>query len=124
MGHTIIQGPHPNIVIQKLEGELTWEDMTAAEALGLTSGKPVYVLLDTTNLNIGLPVDFVEGAKQSYFTHPGLQHMALYTTSSMLGAIGRMVAKLTGKKEHLSVHTDYSSAINHLLDLIALSEKR
>lgn len=111
-------------MIQQLEGELTREDMTAADALGLNQGKPVFVLLDTTKLNIGLPVDFMDGAKQSYFTHPNLQHLALYTTSSMLGSIGRMVAKLTGKKDHLSVHTDYDSAINHLLDLIALTEKR
>lgn len=117
MSYKIIDGPHPQIKIHQITGELTYAAMTAESELGLLEG-PKYVLLDVSELDVGLPAGFLEGAKHSYFTHLNLRHMALYTRSHLLSNVGKMVAKLTHKKNQLSVHTSYDHAINHLLSLV------
>ena len=118
MAHTITPGTHPNIKVMELEGELTHADMTADEALGLNEGKPVYVLLDASKISVGLPPDFLDGARKSYFVHPNLAHMALYVSSVLLRNIGAMVAKLTRRKDKLTIHESREAAMRHLEKLV------
>src|SRR3990172_2069411 len=120
MPHEISPGPHPNIVIQRIYDELTHDDMATDDELGLDKGRLLYVLLDVSKMDVSLPDRFLDGAKNSFFVHPNLRHMALYTTSNMLASIAKMVAKLTKREGKLSIHGDYQSALNHLLKLIEL----
>jgi hypothetical protein len=117
MAHEIMPGPNPNIMIMRLSNSLTFEDMTADEELGLNEGRPLYVLLDASNIDIALPDNFLSGARQSYFINDNLQHMALYVKSAWLKAIGEMVAKLTRRREKLSVYNSYEAAMAHLVKL-------
>ncbi|MEP7286151.1 MAG: hypothetical protein ABI947_10330 [Chloroflexota bacterium] len=112
----ILPGPYPSIVIHRIHGELSYDAMTADDALGLNRGIH-FVLLDASDINLALPEDFLSGARHSYFTNPNLRHMALYTQSNMLGTIGKMVAKLTRRQDRLSVHTDFDVAMSHLVNL-------
>lgn len=118
MAHVITPGTHPNIKVMELQGELTYEDMTAEEPLGLHEGNPVYVLLDASKISVGLPPDFLHGARKSYFVHPNLAHMALYVNSMLLKNIGIMVAKLTRRKEKLTLHESREAAMKHLEKLV------
>ncbi|MBC8099348.1 MAG: hypothetical protein H7Y11_07885 [Armatimonadetes bacterium] len=120
MGHTLIQTKYDNIIVMALVDELTVEDMTADESLGLND-RPMYVLLDASKLNVGLPDGFLEGAKNSYFINPNLQHMALYVESGLLRLVGQMVAKITGRRDKLSVHSSQAAAMAHLEALIKQS---
>jgi hypothetical protein len=117
MAHTILSGPQPNIVIMELQGELTWEDMTADEALGLDRGQPLYVMLDASRVSVALPENFLDGAKHSYFTNPNMAHMALYVESDLLRTIATMVAKITRRREKISLHSSQEAAIAHLQKL-------
>ncbi|MBC8171819.1 MAG: hypothetical protein H7X77_09100 [Anaerolineae bacterium] len=117
MAHEITQGPRPNIKICKITESLTHADMTCEDDLGLNDGVPLYVLLDVSIMNVGLPENFLNGAKNSFFIHPNLVHMAMYTESNLLTTIGNMVAKLTQRKEKLSIYSSYDAALKHLLKL-------
>ena len=122
MAHEIYAGPHSSIMVQRLSGSLTHEDMTADEGLGLNKGKPVWVLLDASAIELSLPDNFLNGARESYFVNENLQHMALYVKSSWLRTIGAMVAKLTRRQDKLSAHDNYDAAMAHLLKLVKESK--
>jgi hypothetical protein len=117
MSHEILPGPKPNIVIHKIIGDLTYEAMTADEALGLNKGVPTYILLDLGDLNVGLPEGFLDGAKKSYFTNDNLVHMSIYVKSAAIRLIANMVAKITRRQGKLSLHESYDAAMQHLIDL-------
>jgi hypothetical protein len=106
-----------------LSHDLNFEDMTAVVPLGLDK-QPRYVLLDASQVSIALPEDFLSGARQSYFTHPNMLHMALYVKSDWLKTIGLMVAKVTKQKHKLSVHSSYEAAMQHLMTLAEANGKR
>jgi hypothetical protein len=114
MAHTISPGPQANIVVMDLIGELTWEDMTADEALGLNGNQPMYIMLDASRISVSVPENFLDGAKKSYFTNPNMAHMALYVESDLLRTIAIMVAKVTRRREKISLHTSREGAIAHL----------
>ncbi len=116
MAHEIFPGPNSHIVVMRLIGSLNFEDMTADEPLGLNE-RPMFVLLDASEIEITLPENFLSGARESYFTNPNLQHMALYVQSAWLKAIGEMVAKLTRRKDRLTIHSTYEGAMAHLVKL-------
>jgi hypothetical protein len=117
MAHEIIVGPHPNIVVIRLYNGLSYEDMTADEVLGLNK-RPMWVLLDASQMEVNLPENFLNGARASYFVNDNMQHMALYVQSTWLRTIGAMVAKLTRRQDKLSVHDSYDAAMAHLLKLV------
>jgi hypothetical protein len=119
MPHEISPGPKPNILIFRVTGELNYHDMTCDEELGLNQGRPLYVLMDGSKMQVGLPENFLEGAKNSFFINPNLVHMALYLESQLLRTIANMVAKVTRRREKLSLHPSFDAAIQHLLDLDA-----
>lgn len=120
MAHEVRDGIVPGIVIHKILDPYDRDDMTAVQSLGLDKGKR-WVLLDVTEMSIGLPEGFLEGARNSYFTHENMMHLALYTDSSLLSAVGKMVAKLTRRQEKLSVHSSFEAAEAHLVGLIRKS---
>jgi hypothetical protein len=122
MAHQISPGPHPNIALMRIWGDLQHVDMNPVDGLGLNEGKPVYVLLDVSEMHLGLPDGFLDGARNSYFVHPNMVHMAFYSGSSMLNTIAAMVGKLTSRQHKISIHKSYDSALNHLQEMIKHAE--
>jgi hypothetical protein len=120
MVHTITAGPEPNIKIMRIVGDVTYETMAAVDELGLNEGQPIYILLDISKMSTSLPEDFLDGARNSFFIHPNMAHTAMYTQSTALGTIARMIAKLTRRKDKLTLHATYQEALNHL---VALSQQ-
>jgi hypothetical protein len=117
MAHNIVDGPHTDIKIFELYEDLTFADMTADKELDLDKGYPVYVLLDGSQMQVGLPADFLSGAKQSWFTNPNLAHLAVYLESAMLRTIAQMVAKITKRRDKLTLHDSRAAALAHLEQL-------
>jgi len=119
MAHEIQPGPQPNIVLMRLYGELTKEDLLCDQELGLNDGKPMFVLVDVSEMDIGLPASFMDGKRESFFMNPNLQHVSLYTTSWLLSSAARMLGKLTRQRDKLSVHDTREAALNHLMRLVS-----
>ncbi len=118
MAHEILPSPHPKIVSLRLYGDVQAEDMLLNTELGLDKESAVYVLVDASDLTMALPANYLDTARKSFFVNPHLAHMAVYTGSPMLDAIGNMIAKLTRRREQLSLHKSYEAALNHLLKMI------
>ncbi len=118
MAHEILPSPHPRIVCLRLYGDPEAADMLLETEIGLDKGEPVYVLVDASDLSLSLPPNYLDTARKSFFTHPNLEHMAVFTGSTMLDAIGNMIAKLTRRREQLSLHKSREDALNHLLSLV------
>ncbi len=118
MAHEISAGPHPYIVIDTLTGEYVHADMVVDEKMALDAGHAVYVLLDASGISNTLPENFLDGARNSFFIHPNMAHMALYTRSGLLRTVGNMVAKLTRRRDKLTIYDNYEAALSHLLKLV------
>lgn len=116
MAHTISKGPRPDIVIMDIVENVEFEDMTATEALGLNN-RQLYVMLDISNMSIGLPENFLEGAKNSYFIHDNLIHLSIHVRSHPLRLIANMVAKITNNPGKLSLHESREAALQHLQNM-------
>ena len=114
MGRQIIATNHPNIRQIEIHQELTHDDMTCDADLDLDKGFPIWILLDVSDMSITLPDEFIDGARHSFFMSPNLQHMAIYCRSALLRSVALMVAKLTRRKEKLSVHATMEQAQAHL----------
>jgi hypothetical protein len=119
MAHEIQPGPQSNILLLRLYGELTKEDLLCDDELGLNDGKTLFVLVDASDMDIGLPAGFMDGKRESFFLNPNLQHVALYTTSWLLSSAARMLGKITRQREKLSVHDSREAAMTYLLTLAA-----
>lgn len=117
MAHQILPGPHPEIVVMQVSDQLTHEDMTADEALGLNKAK-LYVLLDVSRMKVNLPDKFLDGALNSFFMNENLIHMAIYLESSVLRVVAGLVAKAARRQEKMSIHSSYAAAEAHLLEMI------
>lgn len=121
MGRKIVETNHPNLSWIEIHGELTYEDMTCEEELGLTTGKPMWVLLDVSDMTITLPEHFLDSSRKSFFLSENLQHMAIYCRSSLLRNVALMIAKLTRRGTKLSVYDTAEKAEGHLRTLIEKS---
>ena len=117
MAHEILPGPAENILLMRLHGELTKADLLCDDELSLNDGKLMYVLIDASDMDIGLPAGFMDGKRESFFLNPNLQHVALYTTSWLLNSAAKMLSKITRQREKLSVHESREAAMTHLLTL-------
>lgn len=124
MAHVIETGPEANIRLLHLQGELLKEDLLCDDELGLNSGEPMYVLVDASEMDIGLPAGFMDGKRESFFMNPNLRHVAVYSTSWLLSSAAKMLGKLTRQREKLSVHDTREAAIEHLVQLAAESKKQ
>jgi hypothetical protein len=118
MGRQIIPTNHPSIRQIAIQGELNYEDMTCEADLDLDKGVPIWVILDVASMSVTLPEHFLDGARQSFFMNPNLQHMAIYCQSAFLRTLALMVAKLTRRKEKLSVHDSLEKAEAHIRKLL------
>ncbi|MCU0475122.1 MAG: STAS/SEC14 domain-containing protein [Anaerolineae bacterium] len=116
MAHTVRPTQHPQCVQIEIHGELTFDDMTCSAELGLGQGQPRWVLLDVSEMDVALPEHFIEASRKSWFMHPDLVHMAVYTRSSLLGSAARMIAKLTRSRERMTIHDSREKAEAHLRD--------
>lgn len=120
MGHYFVPTKHPNLVQMKITGHLNYEDMTCEDELGLNE-KPVWVILDVIGMNISLPEGFLSGARHSWFVNPNTQHLALVVSSGFIKSVGLMVAKVTRRRDRLTVYDSVEAAETHLLGLIQKS---
>jgi hypothetical protein len=118
MSHEILPSPQPDITVMRIFSDLTNEAMEADEEMGLNAGRPVWVLLDVANMNVGLPDDFLTGVRRSFFINPNLMHLSIYVKSSILRNVALMVAKITRRQDKLSLHDTYDKALAHLYKLI------
>ncbi len=119
MAHEIEAGPEPNIRLMRLKGELLRSDLLCDDELGLNTGDPVFVLVDASEMDIGLPAGFMDGKRESFFMNPNLQHVALYSTSWLLNSAAKMLGKLTRQRDKLSVHDTREAALEHLKSMAA-----
>ncbi|MBZ0288539.1 MAG: hypothetical protein K8I30_13060 [Anaerolineae bacterium] len=124
MAHEIQAGPESNIRLMRLIGELLREDLMCDDELGLNSGERMYVLVDASEMDIGLPAGFMDGKRESFFMNPNLAHVAVYSTSWLLNSAAKMLGKLTRQRDKLSVHDTREAALEHLKNLAADSKKQ
>jgi hypothetical protein len=115
MVHKVSAGPNRHIKILEISGRLTDEDMVAQD-LDLDK-QPSFIPLDVSQMSTALPDNFLEGVRNSFFVHSNMMHLALYTNSNLLDSVARMVAKLTRRKEKMTIYSGYQAALNHLLEL-------
>lgn len=118
MPHEILPSPHPKIFCVRLYGDVTAEDMKLNAEIGLDKDEPVYVLVDASELSLVLPANYIDTARHSFFLDSHLAHMAVFTGSAMLDGIGNMIAKLTRRRDRLSLHKSREEALNYLLKLV------
>jgi hypothetical protein len=102
----------------RLHGELTKDDLLCDNELDLNEGQAMFVLVDVSEMDIGLPAGFMDGKRESFFMNPNLHHVSLYTTSWLLSSAAKMLGKLTRQRDKLSVHDTREAAMNHLLTLV------
>src|SRR5258708_25213727 len=62
MPHEITSGPQPNIVILRVYGDLTKDDLSVNEELGLNAGHVIYLLADLSKMSLGIPDNFLTTA--------------------------------------------------------------
>lgn len=118
MAYIIRQTSHPQWAHIEIHGPLTYEDMTCDAALGLGKGEPCWVLLDVSDMDVALPEHFIEASRKSWFMHPDLVHMAVYTRNGLLGNVAKMIAKLTRSRERMTNHDSLEKAEAHLRGLM------
>jgi len=119
MAHEIQPGPEAHIRLMRLYGELTKDDLLCDDELGLNTGESVLVLVDASEMDIGLPAGFMDGKRESFFLNPNVQHVALYTSSWLLNSVAKMLSKLTRQRDKLSIHNSREAALGHLKGLAA-----
>lgn len=124
MAYEIQPSSHPQIACVRLYGDLQPEDMLLNAEIGLDKGTPMFILVDASELGVALTPNYIDTARKSFFTNPNLAHMAVYTGSPMLDAIGNMIAKLTRRRDRLSLHKSREEALDHLMKLIAVNAKQ
>jgi hypothetical protein len=118
MAHKIEQGTHPRLIIARMYGTIESRDIVPnPDDFKLNEGA-TYVLIDSGEIEITLPENFLDAARNNILAHPNLRHMAVVTKSSSLKMISNMVSKLLRKQGQVSVHDSFTSAEAHLLDLI------
>lgn len=116
MPHIIELDPQSNIAYMRIIGLLDFEDMTCDEELGLND-RPTFIFLDVSQMDTGLPEDFLDGARISFFTHTNMIHLALYSKSTVLDMIATMVSKITHREEKMSIHKTIQAATDYILEL-------
>jgi hypothetical protein len=124
MAHEVLPRPLPDIAILRIYGELTHDDMTCDEELGINDGRRFYLLIDTNEMQVGLPDQFMDGAKRSWFMHANLIHMSMAMDSMMLRMVAKMVSKVTRRQDKMSLYTTREAALNHLLALAAKQDAK
>ncbi len=117
MPHEVTPGPLPNIVLVRVYGHASAQDISlSAEELGLDQGRK-YVLMDASEMSLSMPDGAINAARNSYLTHENLAHVSLVTASRLFDMLANMVAKLTGRKNQISIHPSRQAAMDHLVKL-------
>src|SRR5688572_15014681 len=88
IAHEMLPGPHPNISVVRLFGEIGLEDFAISDELGLPGGRRAYLLIDTSRISLGLPDNFMELSRNSYLHDPNFQHAAVYAPASWVRSLG------------------------------------
>src|SRR5262245_39377892 len=116
MPHEIAHGPQANILYMRIWGELLHEDMLCDDELGLNDSQK-FIFLDVSEMENGLPTDFLDGARNSFFINPNMMHLAIYTDSAMLDIIAKMVSKVTRRQDKMSLHKSPQAARDYIWDM-------
>ncbi len=119
MPHEVTPGPLPNIVLVKVYGHVTAQDISlSTEELGLSKdGSKKYILMDASEMSLSLPDGAINAARNSYLVDKNVAHTAVVTASRMFDMLANMVATLTGRKNQLSVHPSPKAALDYLVKL-------
>jgi hypothetical protein len=73
--------------------------------------------VDLTEMGLSLPSGAIDGARNGLIVHEDVAHIALVTSSRLIDAIANMVVKLTGRRDHVSIHASPQAAMDHLVKL-------
>jgi hypothetical protein len=120
MAHEVQQGPHPFFKILYLRGDITHEDMTCVDEVGLNEGHPIYLLTDAAGMNAGMPDKFLETIRESLLYSPNLAHNAVYLPDSpVISTLAQMLIKLTRTQKKVSLFRNLDEAQDHLMKLMA-----
>ncbi len=118
MTHEISAGPHPNLILVRIYDEISHDDLGMNAELGLGSGKPVYLLVDASEMAFGVPENFLDAARQSPYSHPDVKHTAIVLKPGPILALARVVPKLTRQQNKVSTYTSAQDALAYLMTLI------
>jgi len=118
MAHEVTQGSHPRLVIARMYGTIDGDDLVPnPDEFKLNEGA-TYVLIDSADIHIAVPENFLQAVRNNILAHPNMRHMAVVTQSSGLRVLANMVSKLLRKQGRVSVHETFAAAESHLLGLI------
>lgn len=110
MSYEILDRPHPNIVCLRVYDSMEVDDMLIDDELGLNDDKPMWLVIDASDVGMELPSDFLNTAAHSFYVHHNLQFVSLYLTNRVLENIARMVNKIT-RRNHFQVFSSYAAAL-------------
>jgi hypothetical protein len=75
-------------------------------------------MLDVSEMGIALPDNFLTNVRNSFFVHDNMMHLSIYIDSAILKTVALMVAKLTNRKEKLTLHDSEQEAMAHLQQMV------
>jgi hypothetical protein len=118
MAYTIAPTPHADFYILTYTGTLETEDLLVADALHLNEGRAIYLLIDVSHMEEGLPDRFLETIMKSFVVHPNVAYMAVFITSTLLRVTANMVVKVTRQQKKITLHDSYESAHQRVMQAI------
>ncbi len=117
MPHEVMPGPLPNIVQVRMYGRIDMQDVSLPiEELGPHNGK-IYILMDVREVSLSLPSGTLDAARNGLLVHGDVAHISLVTSSRLVDALANMLAKLAGRKNHISIQPSVQAAMDHLVKL-------
>jgi hypothetical protein len=121
MPHKIESGSLPNMLIVRVHGILTVDDLLPD--LGLDEG-PKYLLFDITQAEASVPEDFWDIVRNTPLKHPNCIHAAIAFKSDLLKNLAAVVAKLTRIRDKVTFFKSYDEAYDHLVKVIQQEQSR
>ncbi len=117
MPHEVMPGPLPNIIHVRMYGQVSAQDISlSAEELGPDTGNK-YILIDASEMSLALPDGFVNAARNGYLASAELAHVSVVTSSRLVDTLANMIARLTRRKNQMSIHPSVQAAMDHLVKL-------
>jgi hypothetical protein len=116
--YSVAPGNHPNVYVLTYSENLAAEELLIDDELHLNEGRDIYLLVDLSSMNNGLPEGFLDAVQRSFVVHPHTAHIAVYTTSMLLRTAAGMVTKVTRMNGKITTHSTYEEAYQQLLDLM------
>lgn len=122
--HTVTHDAHCDLAILTYTGDLEAAELPIDDELRLNAGHKVYILVDVSGMNNGLPDGFLETIQRSFVIHPNIGHIAVYITSSVLRIAAGMVIKVARLQNKATIHSSYEASYDHLVRLMRLERMK